>query len=166
MQKNQGILLGVVGTDIPLPELMKLIPKHMVRSAAPVFSHKQVHESLFLIPFLCIWCVQLGIHGYAFAITNNGYILTHPDLRPLVCQLSYFLQLNSQSTTPLLHPVIFFSLCFGDDMNAPFTERKKTQMCVFSEAERIVGNPHLFLWCMHAGIKATHRAGWPDISQR
>ncbi|XP_070758206.1 voltage-dependent calcium channel subunit alpha-2/delta-3 [Enoplosus armatus] len=52
--KNQGILLGVVGTDIPLQELMKLIPKHM-----------------------------LGIHGYAFAITNNGYILTHPDLRPL-----------------------------------------------------------------------------------
>uniref|UniRef100_A0A3B3XJW7 VWFA domain-containing protein n=1 Tax=Poecilia mexicana TaxID=48701 RepID=A0A3B3XJW7_9TELE len=54
MQKNQGILLGVAGTDIPLQELMKLIPKHM-----------------------------LGIHGYAFAITNNGYILTHPDLRPL-----------------------------------------------------------------------------------
>ncbi|KAM7402145.1 hypothetical protein PAMP_017410 [Pampus punctatissimus] len=52
--KNQGILLGVVGTDIPLQELMKLIPKHM-----------------------------LGIHGYAFAITNNGYILTHPDLRPM-----------------------------------------------------------------------------------
>uniref|UniRef100_A0A8D0DB01 Calcium channel, voltage dependent, alpha2/delta subunit 3 n=1 Tax=Sander lucioperca TaxID=283035 RepID=A0A8D0DB01_SANLU len=33
MQKNQGILLGVVGTDIPLQELMKLIPKHMVQSA-------------------------------------------------------------------------------------------------------------------------------------
>lgn len=36
MQKNQGILLGVVGTDIPLQELMKLIPKHMVQSAVLV----------------------------------------------------------------------------------------------------------------------------------
>uniref|UniRef100_A0A672G419 Calcium channel, voltage dependent, alpha2/delta subunit 3 n=1 Tax=Salarias fasciatus TaxID=181472 RepID=A0A672G419_SALFA len=53
-RNETGILLGVVGTDIPLQELMTLIPKHM-----------------------------LGIHGYAFAITNNGYILTHPDLRPL-----------------------------------------------------------------------------------
>lgn len=33
MQKKQGILLGVAGTDIPLQELMKLIPKHMVQSA-------------------------------------------------------------------------------------------------------------------------------------
>ncbi|KAL2091594.1 hypothetical protein ACEWY4_013857 [Coilia grayii] len=52
--KNQGILLGVAGTDIPLQELMKAVPKH-----------------------------KLGIHGYAFAVTNNGYILIHPDLRPL-----------------------------------------------------------------------------------
>lgn len=66
---------------------------------------------------------------------------------------------------PLLLPVIFFSFYFDDDMNASVTERIKTQMCG-SEAERIVSNPHLFLWCMHAGIKATHRAGWPEISQR
>ncbi|XP_066527450.1 voltage-dependent calcium channel subunit alpha-2/delta-3 [Hoplias malabaricus] len=52
--KNQGILLGVAGTDIPIQELMKTVPKH-----------------------------KLGIHGYAFAITNNGYILMHPELRPL-----------------------------------------------------------------------------------
>lgn len=37
-----------------------------------------VQSSVFLLSF------QLGIHGYTFAITNNGYILTHPDLRPLV----------------------------------------------------------------------------------
>ncbi|XP_064162673.1 voltage-dependent calcium channel subunit alpha-2/delta-3-like isoform X1 [Anguilla rostrata] len=55
--KNQGILLGVVGTDIPVQELLKIMPKH-----------------------------KLGIHGYAFSITNNGYILTHPDLRPLYQQ--------------------------------------------------------------------------------
>ena len=26
---------------------------------------------------------QLGINGYSFAVTNNGYILFHPELRPL-----------------------------------------------------------------------------------
>uniref|UniRef100_A0A4W4EP12 VWFA domain-containing protein n=1 Tax=Electrophorus electricus TaxID=8005 RepID=A0A4W4EP12_ELEEL len=52
--KNRGILLGVVGTDVPVSELLKTLPKY-----------------------------KLGIHGYAFAITNNGYVLTHPDLRPL-----------------------------------------------------------------------------------
>ncbi|KAG8432001.1 hypothetical protein GDO86_017852 [Hymenochirus boettgeri] len=52
--RSRGVLLGVVGTDVPVKELLKAIPKY-----------------------------KLGIHGYAFAITNNGYILTHPELRPL-----------------------------------------------------------------------------------
>uniref|UniRef100_A0A673IPF4 Voltage-dependent calcium channel subunit alpha-2/delta-3-like n=1 Tax=Sinocyclocheilus rhinocerous TaxID=307959 RepID=A0A673IPF4_9TELE len=52
--RNKGILLGVVGTDVPVSEILKAIPKY-----------------------------KLGIYGYAFAITNNGYILTHPDLQPL-----------------------------------------------------------------------------------
>uniref|UniRef100_UPI0037E861C9 voltage-dependent calcium channel subunit alpha-2/delta-4 n=1 Tax=Semicossyphus pulcher TaxID=241346 RepID=UPI0037E861C9 len=51
---SHGILLGVVGTDVALKELMRLAPRY-----------------------------KLGIHGYAYLLTNNGYILSHPDLRPL-----------------------------------------------------------------------------------
>uniref|UniRef100_A0A4W2GUI1 Calcium voltage-gated channel auxiliary subunit alpha2delta 4 n=1 Tax=Bos indicus x Bos taurus TaxID=30522 RepID=A0A4W2GUI1_BOBOX len=44
----------------------------------PVFLHK---DPLILPRSLS---PQLGVHGYAFLNTNNGYILSHPDLRPLV----------------------------------------------------------------------------------
>eukprot|EP00057_Strongylocentrotus_purpuratus_P002955 XP_003725588.1 PREDICTED: voltage-dependent calcium channel subunit alpha-2/delta-3 isoform X1 [Strongylocentrotus purpuratus] len=51
---DKGILEGVAGCDVPIKELKKFTP-----------------------PF------KLGVNGYSFAVTNNGYILFHPELRYL-----------------------------------------------------------------------------------
>jgi hypothetical protein len=60
----------VVGTDIPIDEL-----KHLT------------------LPF------ELGVNTYAFAITNNGHIVFHPDFRPLVRnELSSILTLSTTNS--------------------------------------------------------------------
>ncbi|XP_059146243.1 voltage-dependent calcium channel subunit alpha-2/delta-3-like [Physella acuta] len=46
-------LIGVVGTDIRINDIIKMLPTF-----------------------------KLGVHGYAFGITNHGYVLFHPDYRP------------------------------------------------------------------------------------
>ncbi|XP_068916556.1 voltage-dependent calcium channel subunit alpha-2/delta-3 isoform X1 [Tenebrio molitor] len=47
-------LLGVVGTDVSIDQIKKLVPSY-----------------------------KLGVNGYSFIINNNGHVLFHPDLRPL-----------------------------------------------------------------------------------
>ncbi|XP_014246185.1 voltage-dependent calcium channel subunit alpha-2/delta-4 isoform X2 [Cimex lectularius] len=48
-------LLGVVGTDIPIQQIKKLVPPY-----------------------------KLGVNGYSFIVNNNGHVLYHPDLRPFL----------------------------------------------------------------------------------
>ncbi|XP_066903805.1 voltage-dependent calcium channel subunit alpha-2/delta-4 isoform X1 [Halyomorpha halys] len=47
-------LLGVVGNDIPIQQIKKLVPPY-----------------------------KIGVNGYSFIVNNNGHVLYHPDLRPL-----------------------------------------------------------------------------------
>lgn len=58
-------LLGVVGTDVPIEEIRKVIPQH-----------------------------KLGPNGYSFIVDNNGRVLYHPDLRPLSDGNQYIDQLK------------------------------------------------------------------------
>lgn len=75
-------LLGVAGTDVPISDIKRLMMPFAVSWSwiEPFQMPKKIiheHNNLFLF--------QLGVNGYAFIVNNNGYVLTHPDLRPEVC---------------------------------------------------------------------------------
>ncbi|CAH1783644.1 unnamed protein product [Owenia fusiformis] len=54
VEQPRGDLLGVVGTDVPMKEIIELMPYY-----------------------------KLGVNGYVFAITHNGYVMIHPNYKPL-----------------------------------------------------------------------------------
>ncbi|CAF4650841.1 unnamed protein product, partial [Rotaria socialis] len=54
-KQDENILLGAVGVDIPVKLLQEFSPKY-----------------------------RLGVHAYSFMINHNGYLMFHPDLRPVV----------------------------------------------------------------------------------
>ncbi|CAF2650391.1 unnamed protein product [Rotaria sp. Silwood2] len=54
-RKDMTILLGAVGVDIPVKLLQEFSPKY-----------------------------RLGVHAYSYMINHNGYLMFHPDLRPVI----------------------------------------------------------------------------------
>ncbi|KAK0164848.1 hypothetical protein PV328_003419 [Microctonus aethiopoides] len=62
-------LLGIVGTDVPIEEVQKLVPPY-----------------------------KLGVNGYSFIVNNNGRVLYHHDLRPLPASPNYENSLHPRYT--------------------------------------------------------------------
>lgn len=79
-------LLGVAGTDVPIRDIKKLMMPFTVNTFDIPFETICERTVSFFNP-------QLGVNGYAFIVNNNGYVLTHPDLRPTV---------RNQSINPLI----------------------------------------------------------------
>lgn len=42
-------------------------------------------ETFLTLTLSIFW--QLGVNGYSFMVNSNGYVLYHPDLRPVVSLL-------------------------------------------------------------------------------
>lgn len=77
-------VLGVVATDVPIEEIVKLVPQH-----------------------------KLGSNGYSFIVDNNGRILYHPDLRiPVSVAQTFYLPSIYSLTFSAVNVTVFFSFPF------------------------------------------------------
>lgn len=83
-------LLGVAGTDVPISEIEKLTPPDQVCSTnlkLTIFFSNLIYLN-YIFQYINVKNIsiflQLGVNGYSFAVNNNGYVLYHPDLRPMV----------------------------------------------------------------------------------
>lgn len=79
-------LLGVVGSDVPIEEIIKMIPQHKV-SSHRVHSPEIWWTKWKMFEFclsVSLSLPQLGVNGYSFVVDNNGKVLYHPDFRPTV----------------------------------------------------------------------------------
>ncbi|CAD7085402.1 unnamed protein product [Hermetia illucens] len=79
-------ILGVVGTDVPIEEIQKMIPQY-----------------------------KLGVNGYSFIIDNNGRVLYHPDLRPLSDNGQYIDQLKPKYSSGDITEIELPDTEFQDD---------------------------------------------------
>ncbi|XP_063710597.1 voltage-dependent calcium channel subunit alpha-2/delta-3-like isoform X2 [Symsagittifera roscoffensis] len=93
-RENEGNLLGVAGVDVPISEMNKFTPSF-----------------------------QLGFNGYTFAITNNGYIIFHPDLRP-----KYTTNRNREKDKPNYNSVDLSEVEMYDSKREPSCNNE-TQEC-------------------------------------
>ncbi|KDR23040.1 Voltage-dependent calcium channel subunit alpha-2/delta-3 [Zootermopsis nevadensis] len=96
-------LLGVAATDIPIKDIEKLTYKY-----------------------------KSGVNGYAFIVTNNGYILLHPDLRPV---FDGVLKENYNSVD--LTEVEFLDDSNGPRMLNPEIEELRKAMVNYSEGKML-----------------------------